>query len=219
MNNKIGPFKHIQAVSFLGYADAQEGDGLFDSAKETARVLAEHGLTIVNGGGPGVMRAATEGAHEGGGKAYVATFYPKHMENFEGKDPLNKADKEIVMNNYLDRTLKLLELGNAYLIFNGGTGTVSEFGMAWGLAKLYLGHHKPLILYGSFWHEIVEVFAQNMKIRGAALRVYKIVTTPEQALEALWRYEEELEKGEYAEEIRIGDGNTLEQAFVNKDLG
>lgn len=208
-------FSHIKAVSFLGYADAQPGDPLYESARETARVLAESGLIIVNGGGPGVMRASTEGAHEGGGKAYISTFYPQHMENFEGKDPLNKADKEIVMNNYLDRTLKLLELGNAYLIFNGGEGTISEFGMAWCLAALYLGHHKPLVLYGEFWHRIVEVFAANMKIRPQALRVYRIVTTPEDALKALWYYERELQKGKYGLSIQAGNGEDLEKAFMN----
>lgn len=209
-----GNFKRIKAVSFLGFADAQQGDPLYESAKETARLLAEHGVTIVNGGGPGVMRAATEGAHEGNGQAYVATFYPKHMENFEGKDPLNKADKEIIMNNYLDRTMKLLELGNAYIVFNGGTGTISEFGMAWGLARLYYGHHKPLILFGEFWHSIVESFAAGMKLRPEELRVYRIVDTPERAMEALWHYEQELLKGMHGTAIQAGDGD-LETAFMN----
>ncbi len=159
------------------------------------------------------MRASTEGAHEGGGKAYVATFYPKHMENFEGKDPLNKADKEIVMNNYLDRTMKLLDMGNSYIIFNGGTGTVSEFGMAWGLAKLYFGHNKPLILYGDFWHGIMESFASNIRIRPVELRVYRIVNTPEKALEALWYYEQEILKGEHGHDIEPGEKD-LESAFM-----
>ncbi len=214
--NEIGEFKRIKTVSFLGYADAQKGDDLYESAKQAARVMAEHGIVNVNGGGPGVMRAATEGAHEGGGKAYIATFYPKHIETFEGKDPLNKADKEIVMNTYLDRTLKLLELGNAYIIFNGGTGTVSEFGMAWGLAKLYIGHHKPLILYGEFWHEILEVFTANMHIRPGALRVYRIVSTPEDALKALWHYEQELKKGMHKPEPGLKkNGVDIEAAFRN----
>lgn len=211
--SSIGQFRKIRGVSFLGYADALKGEPLYESAFETARLCAEHGITAINGGGPGVMRASTEGAHAGGGKAYVATFYPKHMENFEGKDPLNNADKEIIMNNYLDRTMKLLELGNAYLIFNGGTGTVSEFGMAWGLAKLYFGNHKPLILYGEFWHEIMEAFAANIRIRPVELRVYRIVNTPEAALEALWQYEQEFIKGEHAQEIAMeGD---FEHAFMN----
>ncbi|MBU1256522.1 hypothetical protein KKA49_02450 [Patescibacteria group bacterium] len=72
--SEVGKFERIKAVSFLGYADAQEGDELFESAKETARMMAEHGVINVNGGGPGVMRAATEGAHEGGGKRMWLLF-------------------------------------------------------------------------------------------------------------------------------------------------
>lgn len=211
----IGDFKKIQAVTFLGYADAERGTPLYDNARETARLIAERGMTVVNGGGPGVMMAATEGAHDGGGKAYVATFHPKYMENFEGKDPANNADKEIVMDNYLDRTMKLLELGNAYVIFNGGTGTVSEFGMAWGLARLYFGHHKPLILFGEFWYPIMEAFASNIKIRPEELRVYKIVTTPEQALEVLWWYETQMEQGKLGIQKRV-DGESEEVAFMNR---
>jgi len=211
----IGNFKKIQAVTFLGYADAEKGTPLYDEARETARLVAERGITVVNGGGPGVMMAATEGAHDGGGKAYVATFRPKYMENFEGRDPRNEADKEIVMNNYLERTMKLLELGNAYLIFNGGTGTVSEFGMAWGLARLYFGHHKPLILFGGFWYPIMEAFATNIKIRPEELRVYKIVTTPRQAVEALWWYETQLTEGKMGIKKQV-DGESEEAAFINK---
>ena len=78
-----------------------------------------------------------------------------------------------------------MELGDAYVLFNGGTGTISEFGMAWGLARLYFGHHKPLILFGSFWHEVLEVIAKNMLIRPEEIRVYRIVTTPQEVLEEI----------------------------------
>lgn len=189
-------FKRVKAVSLFGFADAQPEDELYQSAFEVAKKIAENGIEVVNGGGPGIMRAATEGAHAGRGKATVATFYPKFINHFEGKDKLNKADKEIIENNYLDRTMKLLELGNAYVVFNGGTGTLSEFGMAWGLAYLYFGHHKPLILYGSFWHEIMESLVSNMMIaqqRPESLKVYKIVTTPEAVIEVLLEHEAYLE--------------------------
>ncbi len=188
-------FTRVRAVSLFGFADAQPDSELYRSAFEVAKLLANNGLEVVNGGGPGVMRAGTDGAHAGGGKSTIATFYPKYINHFEGKDRNNKADKEIIENNYLDRTMKLLELGNAYVIFNGGTGTLSEFGMAWGLAYLYFGHHKPLILYGHFWHAILESLVANMLIaqqRPESLKVYKIVTTPEAVLEALLEHEEHL---------------------------
>ncbi|MBI2326284.1 LOG family protein [Candidatus Collierbacteria bacterium] len=208
-------FKRIKAVSLFGFASAEPESELYRSAFEVAKKIAENGIEVVNGGGPGVMRAATDGAHAGGGRAAIATFYPKFINHFEGKDKLNEADKEIIENNYLDRTLKLLELGNAYVIFNGGTGTLSEFGMAWGLAYLYFGHHKPLILYGSFWHEIMESLVSNMMIaqqRPESLKVYKIVTTPEAVIEALLEHERYLENN--PEEIHAPSPNG-ENAFLD----
>jgi uncharacterized protein (TIGR00730 family) len=205
-------FSKIKAVSIFGFANTQPGEKLYKDTVEVAMAVATAGATIVNGGGPGAMRAATEGAHAVGGRAVIATFYPKFMENFEGKDPKNKADKEIVMSNYLDRTLKLLELGNAYIVMNGGTGTFSEFGMAWGLAKLYLGHHKPLILYGAFWHEIVESLAKNMLIRPEAMRVYRIATTPDAVVKELIEYEKSIGDEVHGHML---DDDQMEGAFVN----
>lgn len=192
-DKKIGKFEEIRAVTLFGYANAEPESDLYKSAFEVAKKIAESGMEVVNGGGPGVMRAATDGAHAAGGIATVATFYPKFMEHFEGKDKLNKADKEIVMNNYVDRTLKLLELGDAYIIFNGGTGTLSELGMAWGLAYLYLGRHKPLIFYGGFWYPILEELVGKMLIkeRPKTLEVYRIATTPEMVMQYLWDFEME----------------------------
>src|SRR3989344_4887087 len=207
-------FKRIKAVSLFGFASAEPGSELYRSAFEVAKKIAENGIEVVNGGGPGVMRAATDGAHAGGGRAAIATFYPKFINHFEGKDKLNEADKEIIENNYLDRTLKLLELGNAYVIFNGGTGTLSEFGMAWGLAYLYFGHHKPLILYGHFWHAIMEALVSNMLIaqqRPESLKVYRIVTTPEAVVEALAEHEAYLEKNPEAIHASTDTG---EHAFL-----
>lgn len=208
-------FKNIKAVTVFGFADCQPGSTLYKEALEVSRLMAQNGLEIVNGGGPGVMRAATEGAHEGGGTATVATFYPKFIENFEGKDQNNKADREVIMNNYVDRTMKLLELGNAYVIFNGGTGTLSEFGMAWGLAYLYFGHHKPLILYGDFWFPIVETLVSKMMIgsRPGALRVYRIATTPEMVMKYLYEFDEvQSEKPEDTQ--TIPDDGSGEKAFI-----
>jgi predicted Rossmann-fold nucleotide-binding protein len=82
-----------------------------------------------------------------------------------------------------------------YVVCNGGTGTISEFGMAWGLARLYFGHHKPLILYGDFWKPIIKAFKENMNLRPEELKVFKIVNSPEEVLEALDDFEVELRDG------------------------
>ncbi|MBI2598968.1 LOG family protein [Candidatus Curtissbacteria bacterium] len=183
----------IQNVTFLGWADAKEGDSVFQSAFETAKLCAKHGLTVVNGAGPGIMKAASLGAKSAGGKTIGITFYPKDMPVFEGRDESNKVDELVVTANYLERTLKLLEAGQVFVIFNGGTGTISEFGMAWGLARLYFGHHKPLVLFGDFWQEIMAAFDKNMFIRPEEMQVYKIVNTPDAVITAIFDFEKTAE--------------------------
>jgi uncharacterized protein (TIGR00730 family) len=183
----MGKIKHI---SYFGFADASPSDPLYQEAYECAKFLSGKGFVAINGGGPGTMRAVSEGAKAAGGMAIGATFYPKDITNFEGRDPNNPMDQEIVCKNYLERTLKLLELGDVYVILKGGTGTISEFGMAWGLARLYYGHHKPLILYGDFWNPIIKAFVDNMRIRPDDLKVYRIVNTPQEAYDAIQLFEE-----------------------------
>src|SRR3990167_1547743 len=175
----------VDKVTFLGYADAKVADDPFRAAFEVARLCAMEGYTIVNGAGPGIMKASTLGAHKENGQAIGVTFYPDDTAIFEGRDETNQVDHLIVEKNYLERTLKLLELGQIFVIFNGGTGTISEFGMAWGLARLYFGHHKPLILYGDFWQEIIFAFTRGMYIRPEERQVYKIVNKPSQVIEAI----------------------------------
>lgn len=186
--------KKIKQISYFGFADAAPNDPLYKEAYECAKFLTKKGFVAINGGGPGVMRAVSEGAKAVGGKAIGVTFYPEDITNYEGRDPENPMDEEVETKNYLERTMKLLELGDAYVIFRGGTGTISEFGMAWGLARLYFGRHKPLILYGEFWHEIIENLRENMRIRPEDLKVYKIVNTPAEAFKAIKTFEDILKK-------------------------
>lgn len=195
-------------ITFFGNSSAGEIDSEYRAAYETGKLLASHGYTIVNGGGPGVMQAGSLGAHAGGGKAIGVTFYPKEATNFEGRTMTNPIDQEIIVVNYLERTLRLLSIGQIYIFFNGGTGTISEFGMAWGLARLYFGHHKPLILYGDFWQNIISNFRENMKLRPEEMQVFKIVNSPEKALAAIKHFEEKFGGGNH-EHVKL----TTESAF------
>lgn len=197
----------IQHVTILGYADAPEDGRLYQSVFNVGKRLAEAGYVVVDGGGPGVMRAATLGAKEGGGKTIAVTLYPKDMTHFEGKDPENSFDKEIKTYTYVERTLTLMKEGQVYVIFKGGTGTISEFGMAWGLARLYFGHHKPLILYGKFWKKIIRAFKENMLLRPEELKVFKIVETPDEVLDAINEFEKEIERGEHNHHLQATKGD------------
>lgn len=207
--DNIKKAKNIDQIAIFGSAHTSDKSDLGKEVFEVCKKLAEVGYTIVDGGGPGVMRAATDGAHLGGGKVVGITFKASSGMNYEGKDPSNKFDLEIKADNYVERTLALLKAGQVYICFNGGTGTISEFGMAWGLAKLYFGHHKPLILYGKFWHNVIKSFIDNMIITPQEKEVYKIVDSPEGVLKALKEFEDEIEKGQHGHIKMTKDGFSL----------
>ncbi|MGH2537369.1 MAG: LOG family protein, partial [Candidatus Promineifilaceae bacterium] len=55
-----------QAVTIFGSARTKPSQPQYGAAVETARLLGEAGLTIITGGGPGIMEAANKGAQLAG---------------------------------------------------------------------------------------------------------------------------------------------------------
>lgn len=182
----------IKNVAVFGSADVDENHPLYQEAFKVARYLAYHDKIIVNGGGPGVMAAATKGAESVGGKTLAITFYPKDMPEFEGRFDENNVDKEIKTTNYIERMFELINHADAFICFRGGTGTLSEWATAWLLAHLYYGNHKPLILYGDFWHDVMRVINENFLVGDKEARVYKIVRDEKELIAAMDKFEKEL---------------------------
>lgn len=184
----------IRNVAIFGSADVDSQDPVYHEAFNVARYLAYHDKVIVNGGGPGVMQAATEGAKAGGGQTLAVTFAPDPEEapEFEGRFNENKVDTEIKTSNYIERMFGLMEHADAFIIFKGGTGTLSEWATAWLMAHIYYGHHKPFILYGEFWHEVVRAIQNNFFIGQHELDVFEIVKDEKELIPAFLRFEREL---------------------------
>jgi len=195
MDKTILPIRNIiHNVAFFGDAAVKENSSVYKSAFKAAQILAKNGYVIVNGGGPGVMNASTSGAESVGGETLSVTFYPQNATGFEGRYLDNTTDKEIKTGNYIERMFKLMEHADVYLMFKGGTGTISEFGTAWVLAKLYFGHHKPFILVGKFWRPIIKAIKENMLIDAKEMDVFEIVDEVEEILPAIKKLEKELQK-------------------------
>ena len=193
-DSKHLPRPLIKDIAFFGDANIPKSDPVYKDAYEIAKALAKEGFTIVNGGGPGVMNASTQGAEAVNGETISVTFSPKDAPGFEGRYLGNVTDKEIVTSNYIERMFKLLEHADMFIIFKGGSGTISEFGTAWVLAKIYYGHHKPFILFGDFWLEIVDCARKNMNIDKQELSAFEIVSKPEEVLPTVKKFEEKLAK-------------------------
>lgn len=180
--------KLIERVAFFGDADAQSNEKPFVDAVETAKLLAENGYIIVNGGGPGIMLASTLGAKMGGGRVEVVTLKPdKVPENFEGECKKNTdlADKRYEMANYDNRLNKLVAVADAFVVFFGGTGTLAEMGLTWSIAKFDYGHHEPLIFFGPEWKKIIKDLVVDLKLEKKEQEVVTCVKKPEEVLDFL----------------------------------
>lgn len=200
----------IRNIAFFGDANISPEDPVYLDAYKIAEKLGKKGYKIVNGGGPGVMEAATSGAKKGGGKTLSITFNPTNAPGYEGKYLKNVTDKEIVTTNYVERMFELLEHGDLFIIFKGGSGTMSEFGTSWVLAKLYYGHHKPFILFGEFWIEIIDVLKKNMNLDQQELSVFEICTRVEDVLPTIERFEKKIQKRDHNH-----NGNSVDEAFMD----
>lgn len=182
----------IKRVAFFGDADIKARSVSYRLAFETAYLLAKEGFIIVNGGGPGIMRASTEGAKLAKGKVDLVIIDPKKEPgNYEGSDKnnLEYANKIYMTNSIEQRVAKLVEIADAFVIFRGGTGTLAEVGLVWELAKFNFGHHEPLIFVGKEWEEVVPVITRNLKFEAKEKEVYKLAETPKEVLRALTRVE------------------------------
>ena len=193
-SNKKG---FIKNVAFFGDANISETDETYTQAFKLAGILAKEGYVIVDGGGPGVMEAATNGAKKAGGKTITVTFDPTNAPGFEGKYVGNIPDQEIITTNYVERMFKLMEMGDIFIMFKGGTGTISEFGTAWVLAKLYFGCHKPFILFGDFWIEIIDVMKKNLNIDSKEMSVFEIASKIEDVLPIIAKFEKSISQRSY----------------------
>lgn len=200
----------VTKVAVFGSADTPPESRLYKDAYKVAQTLAQCGYTIVDGGGPGVMEAASRGAKAANGHVVGVTLYPKDTKNFEGRDLKNPIDEEIKTESYVERTLTLMREGQVYVVFNGASGTMSEFAMAWGLARIYFGHHKPIILYGNFWHKIMRALKKSLLVRPEETKVYKIVDSPRGVLRAISEFEQEIAQGKHEHlKFHIGEGYVL----------
>jgi uncharacterized protein (TIGR00730 family) len=175
----------IKNIAFFGGSEIGPDSRYYQEAYKIAQALAREGYTVVNGGGPGIMNASTQGAISAGGETLAITFNPQNAPGFEGRYLANRTAKEIKTHNYIERMFKLIEHADVFIIFKGGCGTLSEFATVWILGKLYYPHHKPFILFGKFWKKIIQVLRQELLIPPRAMKVFRLAETETELLAIL----------------------------------
>ena len=167
-----------KTITLFGTSKAKEGDPVFKLAEETGFLLAQAGFTIVNGGYGGTMRAAAKGASRAGGQTIGVT-----CSAFKKSKPNEYITREVVTHSLDERLDTLIELGQAYIVLPGGTGTLLELAKVWELQnKGFIEKKKPIIIMGKFWNSLIELLAIDDP---KSVCYLTIVNEPKQVVELL----------------------------------
>jgi len=144
-----------KVVTVFGTSKAAAGDSVFEMAESLGRLLAANGFTIANGGYGGTMLAGGKGVAQAGGTVIGVT-----CTAFKRGKANQYITEEISTNCLTERLAKLIELGDAYIVLPGGTGTLLELADVWEHKnKGFANADKPIILVGAFWKPLLEMMA------------------------------------------------------------
>ncbi len=84
-----------------------------------------------------------------------------------------------------ERINKLIELGDAFVVLQGGTGTLLELAAVWEYSNKDLMKVKPVACHSQIWKVIVSEMNEQMKLEGRNADVVKSFDTIDEIVEYL----------------------------------
>ncbi len=153
----VGP-----CVTVFGSARFTEDHRYYQLARDTGKALAEAKLTVMTGGGPGVMEAANRGAKEGGGKSIGCNIELPHEQ-----EPNPYLDKFVEFRYFFVRKVMLVKYSAAFVVCPGGFGTMDEVFETLTLVQTAKIGHFPVVLMGvEFWTPMLDFLRNRMVAQG-----------------------------------------------------
>jgi uncharacterized protein (TIGR00730 family) len=144
----IGP-----CITVFGSARFKEGHRYYELARLVGnRLASDLGLTVMTGGGPGVMEAANRGAKEAGGRSVGCNILLPHEQHH---NPY--LDKFVTIRYFFVRKVLLVKYSYAFVILPGGFGTMDELFETLTLVQTKTIHNFPIVVMGmDYYHDLQE---------------------------------------------------------------
>jgi len=141
-------------VSIFGGARLKQTDYYALTAHELAQQLVDANISVLTGGGPGIMEAANCGAIYG--KRGTGRSIGIGVRDLN--EPRNICVQEfIMMNQFWARKWLLTRYSSAFIVFPGGFGTLDELGEVLTLLQTNKLPPVPIILVGvEFWKPLMQ---------------------------------------------------------------
>ena len=161
-------------ITVFGSSKPVNNEEQYLTAYNLGKQLALNGFDICTGGFNGIMEAASKGAVEGGSDAIGVT-----VNLWNGRT--NKyVTKEIVCDTLFERIDKLIEIGDGFVVLQGGTGTLLELAAVWEYFNKGLLDQKPIACHSKIWKVIVSEMNQQMKLEGRNFEMVKAFDSTEE---------------------------------------
>ncbi len=176
------------SVSIFGSARLEPGDRYYQEGVRVGEELSKAGFSIITGGGPGVMRAANEGAKAGKGRSIGL-----HIKLPEEQAPNDATDIQIQFDYFFARKVMFVKYACGFVALPGGFGTLDEVFEALTLIQTNKVHDFPVILFGSeFWAGLVgwlekQPLAQAM-ISQRDLELFQVTDDVDEVVEVIQRH-------------------------------
>jgi len=154
---KLGP-----AVTVFGSARLPEDDLHYQDAVRLGQLLAEAGLAVITGGGPGIMEAANRGAYQQGGRSIGLNVTLPHEQ------AANQYQSTALSFRYFFvRKLMFVKHAVGFAIYPGGFGTLDELFEALTLVQTGKAARFPIVLVGKdYWSGLMDWLKKTMLASG-----------------------------------------------------
>lgn len=148
---------------FFGDGKCKPNTRNYRAAEKLSANIAALGFNIVNGGYYGIMEASAKGASK-----FPVERIGIVLEN--SKVQPNKFLSSLrFASSYLERLKILVELGDIFFVFEGGSGTLLEVSALVALCERNL-LNKPIFLIGKKWKIYLDFLFLNIKLKKSKIK-------------------------------------------------
>jgi uncharacterized protein (TIGR00730 family) len=172
-------------ISIFGSSKTLQTDQYAHQANKVAALLVEQGISVLTGGGPGIMEAANCGAVLKGGDN------PKTTSIGIGVRGLNESKNTCVqeyfeMDYFFARKWLMTEYSSGFIVFPGGFGTLDELSDVLTLIQTRQMKKVPIVLIGkNYWRPFMEWVTNEMAghglIKNEHVKLFSVTDDPYKA--------------------------------------
>ncbi len=177
-----------KAVSIFGSARFGPGHKYYRVTEGIAYLLAKEGFSIITGGGPGLMEAATRGARRAKGYS-IGLNIQLPLE----QKPNPYIDTLISFRYFFVRKVMFVKYAKAFVIMPGGYGTLDEFSEALTLIQTMRIQRFPVVVFGSeYWNGMLKWLKETVLPTGAIdeqdMEIFQVTDDPKEVVRTIKKF-------------------------------